>query len=151
MKTKLCVWSMTLVMALAMAGCKGNNNNPDNPSNPQNPENPQNLIAGAFSVSETKHVFFSQGNLQYNSSTNTWRFAEHQWDAIGRSCESVNTSGGYIDMYGWGTGNNPLCNDENSYNSYTDFVDWGTNVVSNGGDTQNTWYTLDQEEWQHIF
>lgn len=31
MKEKLCIWSMALVMALAMAGCKGNNT-PDDPS-----------------------------------------------------------------------------------------------------------------------
>ena len=36
-----------------------------------------------FSVSSTKQVHFSQGNLQYQASTNTWRFAEMQWDFVG--------------------------------------------------------------------
>ena len=40
-------------------------------------------IMGAFSVSANKKVYFSQGNLQYQASTGTWRFAEHQWDFVG--------------------------------------------------------------------
>ena len=40
-------------------------------------------ILSEFSVSETKKVYFSQGNLQYQASTNTWRFAENQWDYVG--------------------------------------------------------------------
>ena len=36
-----------------------------------------------FSVSPSKVVFFSRGNLQYQASTNTWRFAPHQYDFIG--------------------------------------------------------------------
>ncbi|MBO4655069.1 MAG: hypothetical protein J5644_05955, partial [Bacteroidales bacterium] len=44
---------------------------------------PQGAISGKFSVSSTKQVYFSQGNLQYQASTGTWRFAEHQYDFIG--------------------------------------------------------------------
>ena len=33
-----------------------------------------------FSVSATKQVCFSPGNLQYNPSMGIWRFAEHQYD-----------------------------------------------------------------------
>ena len=35
-------------------------------------------INGVFSVASNKKVYFSQGNLQYQASTRTWRFAEHQ-------------------------------------------------------------------------
>lgn len=34
----------------------------------------------SFSVSSAKQVQFSKGNLQYKPSTETWRFAEHQYD-----------------------------------------------------------------------
>ena len=58
------------------------------------------LLAGKFSVSATKQVQFSQGNLQYNSSEATykWRFAEHQYDYVG----AWNTST-WVDLFGWGT------------------------------------------------
>lgn len=81
---------------------------------------PQGAINGLFSVSETKQVYFSQGNLQYQASTNTWRFAEHQWDWVGGDCDYLNfqhpgnvvgsnnsdissTYSGWIDLFGWGT------------------------------------------------
>ena len=39
---------------------------------------PEGALKGVFSVSSTKKVYFSQGNLQYRASTNTWRFADKQ-------------------------------------------------------------------------
>lgn len=77
-------------------------------------------IPGTFSVSATKKVFFSKGNLQYNphgSSTDasgnviggTWRFAEHQYDAIGNNAgnnvfdENRSKQNAWIDLFGWGT------------------------------------------------
>ena len=36
-----------------------------------------------FSVSKHKKVRFSNGNLQFRSSTKIWRFADHQYDCIG--------------------------------------------------------------------
>ena len=46
---------------------------------------PTGAINGLFSVSATQQVYFSQGNLQYIGNTNTWKFADHQWDVIGES------------------------------------------------------------------
>ena len=40
-------------------------------------------VNGMFSVSESHRVYFSKGNLQYQASSNTWRFAENQWDCVG--------------------------------------------------------------------
>ncbi|MBO4777527.1 MAG: T9SS type A sorting domain-containing protein, partial [Bacteroidales bacterium] len=42
-------------------------------------------IKAAFSVAEDKQVYFSQGNLQYQASTGIWRFAENQWNFVGKS------------------------------------------------------------------
>ena len=44
---------------------------------------PEGALSGEFSVSATTKVHFSQGNLQYQASTNNWRFAAHQYDTIG--------------------------------------------------------------------
>ena len=38
-------------------------------------------LPGRFSVSSTKQVYFSKGNLQYIGTT--WQFAEHQYDYFG--------------------------------------------------------------------
>ena len=59
---------------------------------------------GVFSVSADKQVSFSKGNLQYQASTNTWRFAENQTDYIGNSNSNISaTYDGWIDLFGWGT------------------------------------------------
>ena len=87
-------------------------------------------LPGLFSVSQDQQVQFSQGNLQYRASTNTWRFAEHQWDYVGSqkssfvgevdgvsiiweniggtvsgsdNSEISPTYNGWIDLFGWGT------------------------------------------------
>ena len=44
---------------------------------------PTGAINGKFSVSGSKQVYFSMGNLQYKASTNTWRFAPYQYSYIG--------------------------------------------------------------------
>lgn len=58
----------------------------------------------AFSVADGKQVYFSPGNLQYQASTDTWRFAEHQYDIIGAdNTNASDTYTGWIDLFGWGT------------------------------------------------
>jgi hypothetical protein len=76
------------------------------------------MLDGLFSINkEGDQVHFSRGNLQYQASTDTWRFAEHQWDYVGNAnngnvsvggqkCNNANISstyGGWIDLFGWGT------------------------------------------------
>ena len=127
---------------------------------------PDGALPGLFSVSATKQVHFSQGNLQYQASTNTWRFAEHQYDYVGtqtadeRGNYGGNVSGsdnrsisstysGWIDLFGWGTGSNPTLSSP-SYMDYGTFVDWGSNPISNGGNTVNQWRTLTIAEWNYL-
>ena len=77
---------------------------------------PEGAIDSRFSVSATKLVCFSKGNLQYQASTRQWRFAEHQWDYVGSKsmgCDGTvqgsdnayvsATYSGWIDLFGWGT------------------------------------------------
>jgi hypothetical protein len=103
---------------------------------------------GEFSVSNNKKVAFSSGNLQSQASTNTWQFAENQWDYIGGANSNISPSySGWIDLFGWGTGDNPtLSNNDN--NDYTTFVDWGKNEINN--ETPNTWRTLTTQEWEYL-
>jgi len=122
---------------------------------------PEGAISGKFSVSPTKQVYFSKGNLQYQASTNTWRFAENQYDIVGfdiygsvyeRGVKSdnvniSNTYDGWIDLFGWGTGNNPT-NTSTVNSNYSVFNEWGNNINSS---TNNPWYTMPKEEWQYLF
>lgn len=39
-------------------------------------------LPGYFFTSTSTKIQFSMGNLQYQASTNTWRFATNQYDAI---------------------------------------------------------------------
>ena len=112
---------------------------------------PGTLLKAAFSVSATEKVHFSQGNLQYQASTKTWRFAENQYDVIGNSNSNISaTYSGWIDLFGWGTGNNPT-NTSTNYSDYSTFTDWGVNAISNGGNEANTWRTLTNDEWNYLF
>ena len=157
--------------ALGMLACTGQKE----PSKPDTPSTPtlEGELSGVFSVSPNKKVRFSPGNLQYQASTNTWRFAEHQWDIVGMGYGQTNTSvsyrcyiggtvansdnrqigssySGWIDLFGWGTGNAPTKNSI-YYTDYPTFVDWGTNPISNGGNQANMWRTLTYDEWDYLF
>lgn len=159
---------MAAVMMLPVSCQKENNapNIPDTPIIPDPPIFPDGVLPGSFSVSATQQVHFSQGNLQYQASTNTWRFAEHQYDYVGTQTADDygyyggNVSGsdnhsisstynGWIDLFGWGTGSNPTLS-SNIDGYYGTFVDWGCNAISNGGDTANQWRTLTQAEWEYL-
>ena len=140
---------------------------------PMPPLSPVGIIDGTFTVNANgAQVYFSQGNLQYQASTNTWQFAEHQWDYIGSSNSNISSSyNGWIDLFGWGTSGydhgamcyQPWSTSENyddyniygsaGYNLYdqTGQADWGYNLISNGGNTENTWRTLTQPEWEYLF
>ena len=130
------------------------------------------VIDGLFSVSATQQVYFSQGNLQYQASTNTWKFAENQYDYVGSTNSNISsTYNGWIDLFGWGTsgwnnGNtyyHPWDSDNqngdlygppgyhNLAGSYAN-ADWGVyNPISNGGNMANQWRTLTVDEWSYVF
>ena len=114
-------------------------------------EAPTGAINGLFSLGNSQYIYFSKGNLQFQASTNTWRFAENQYEIIGNDNANIGSSSytGWIDLFGWGTGNNPT-NSSVSSHDYEDFTDWGNNAISNGGNTTNTWHSLTQDEWVMI-
>ncbi|MBR4584810.1 MAG: hypothetical protein IKO34_13515, partial [Bacteroidales bacterium] len=111
---------------------------------------PQGAIDGVFSISSTTQVYFSQGNLQYRASTQTWQFAANQYDIIGSANQNISSSySGWIDLFGWGTGSNPT-NSSTSNSSYSTFTDWGNNAISNGGNQGGLWRTLTKDEWSYL-
>ena len=134
------------------------------------PQTPTGAISGVFSVEPTTYVHFSQGNLQYQASTQTWKFAVHQYDVVGSANNDISqTNSGWIDLFGWGTSGWNCGNtyyhpwDSNNSNSlygppgnnnlsgsYAN-SDWGRyNAISNGGNSTGQWRTLTSSEWSYV-
>ena len=103
---------------------------------------------GVFSVGEGKTVSFSPGNLQYHPVNDEWRFAPSQLDYIGDANANISsTYNGWIDLFAWGTGDNPT-NYSTNNGDYQTFVDWGVNPI--GSDALKTWRTLTYDEWNYL-
>ena len=135
--------------ALGMLACTGQNE----PSKPDTPSTPtiEGELSGVFSVSPNHKVRFSKGNLQYQASTDSWRFAEHQYDYLGEANMNISDAySGWIDLFGWGTGNAPT-KTSTSVTDYSSFIDWGMNPVSNAGNEAGLWRTLSKDEWLYLF
>ena len=122
-------------------------------------EGPEGSTGNVFSVGQNKKVYFSKGNLQYQASTNTWRFAENQWDVIGENNVNVSpTYAGWIDLFIYGSsgydGLYPylieLPDDKidiGGMNISGTNYDWGQfNPISNGGSQAGLWRVLSKEE-----
>lgn len=130
-------------------------------------------ISGQYTINDNgDKVVFSQGNLRYQASTNTWQFAEHQYDYVGNDNINISsTYSGWIDMFCWGTSgfnHGAVCyqpwstsNDNSDYYAYgneqynlydqSGQADWGYNAISNGGNHTNQWRTLTGSEWSYVF
>ncbi|MBR1793624.1 MAG: hypothetical protein IJ764_08325 [Bacteroidales bacterium] len=141
-------------------------------------QTPEGAVRGKFSVSLFRRVRFSKGNLQYQASSDTWRFAEHQYDMIGAAAGNNTISGresqeDWIDLFGWGTSgwNKPWPQGGKKYPYSTSIddrwygpavnrdltgdssnYDWGVyNKISNGGNKEGMWRTLTKDEWVYLF
>ena len=105
-------------------------------------EIPAGAINGLFSVSNSKQVYFSQGNLQYigSSSKPYWKFAENQWDYLGTST-GQNSSYQDVDrdLFGWGTSG---WNNGNVYFQPYDYEYFGSgwNIGLGYGPTDGSYY-----------
>jgi hypothetical protein len=119
-------------------------------------------LPGAFSVSASKKVNFSQGNLRATTAdkgtTWTWAFAADQLTFVGKATANTAINGngtvsanGTVDLFGWSTAatkygiNNSLSN--STYSG--DFVDWGSNpdLIASLG---KGWRTLTSAEWTYL-
>ena len=145
--TKAIAAIMLIVTVIIVAGC----NKPDEPNNCGN-DVPETPIIGLFSINDSTQVCFSPGNLQYQASTDTWRFAENQWDYIGEDNTNVSeTYDGWIDLFAWGTGDKPTYTSTYSYDTaYNTFVDWGENPISNWNGDDCQWRTLEFMDWYYL-
>lgn len=135
---------------------------------------PEGAIAAYFTASADGHkLYFAKGNLQFQASTGTWRFASSQLEYIGPDNAKGSASyPGWIDLFCWATSGYPhgsTCYQPWShYGSYSDKAydaygdrdaslydgdgkaDWGYNPISNGGNRENLWRTATDLEWDTI-
>lgn len=122
-------------------------------------------LIGVFSVSPTKKVYFSPGNLQatYHESEDkyTWDFAENQYDFIGNAPGNTTIThtgvkqidGGVVDLFGWSTSKTYYgISTSSTVSNYSgDFKDWGIGYCNCKGITpETTWRTLTIDEWQYL-
>lgn len=136
-------------------------------------------LPGEFTVNaDGRKVNFSQGNLQYQASTNTWRFAEHQYDYVGDAthgnvyenevkCDNANISStysGWIDLFGWATsGNGSSGTAYQPWSTSTTNSDYGPAISSgewtaansdwgvvNAAQLGSGWRTLTHSEWAFL-
>lgn len=128
---------------------------------PQEISKENGILPGRFSVAADKMVKFSQGNLQYQATTGTWRLAENQYDFVGDDNENAASDyEGWIDLFGWGASgyNNvyPYSTSTSSSNYGSGQIegsnfDWGVyNAISNGGDQAGMWRILSLDEWNYL-
>ena len=110
---------------------------------------PEGTIDGLFSVSDSKIVWFSQGNLQYQASTNTWRFASNQWDFVG-GYQYYNYDAGQWEHVGnvEGSMNNYI---SSSYNGWIDLFSWGTSGYNHGAYGYQPWSHGDDEDFVNYY
>ena len=141
---------------------------------------PEGAINGRFSVSSTKKVYFSKGNLQATTTDHwsswTFSFMEHQYSTVETNanpyCDENYFNKDTVSLFGWATSGynhgatyyqpyntnagaiNYYAYGDEPYNLYdqTGKADWGFNAISNGGDTDNSgWRTLTKDEWVYLF
>ncbi len=113
-------------------------------------------LPAKFKVADGKYVYFSKGNLQYARNSNTWSFAERQYDAIGNANISDGALADKIDLFGWSSDGNSVAQWGASISTDNsvfggNFSEWGNNAISNGGNTVKQWRTLTSDEWQYLF
>lgn len=126
----------------------------------------ENLDNSLFSVSATKKVRFSKGNLQYIGSAATpyWKFADNQYSVIDNNSQCNASETIDRDLFGWGTSGYDnkypymvsTTGSDYGYDTGVDIAgteyDWGVhNPISNGGNAANQWRTLTDSEWMYLF
>ena len=121
-----------------------------------------------FSVSPTKKVHFSAGNLQYNVRTSEWRFAPNQYDKCFNSNTEVGDNyiklangeasdglceEGWNDLFGWGTwleGQSPTNTAFDDENYFKNLATDGE-LLAGAAAIGSGWNILSQSEWNYLF
>ena len=119
-------------------------------------------LSGRFTInSKGDKICFSRGMLQFNPAKYEFRFAENQYDIIGKDNEKIAPNyDGWIDLFGWGTsgymGCQPTSIKTSNYGPASGGIagtnyDWGVyNPITNGGNKEDLWRTPTKDEWSYL-
>ena len=154
-KNTVIVIAMLAVMA---GGCTGEETEVERPLYPT-----EGAINARYSIDDDVTVVFSKGNLQYQASSRTWRFANRQYEVAGYDNEQADTNySGWIDLFGWGaSGANGLMpytvsdsSERYAYGMYDiggSQYDWGVhNAITGAGNGVGLWRAMTYEEWRYL-
>ena len=162
MKAKLTILTTIICTVGIFSSCSIDDNPASDPGDTPIAWN-DGVLPGCFSVNaEGLQVQFAQGNLQYQASTRIWRFAEHQYDVVGdatsgnvyengKKCDNEAIGSdydGWIDLFGWGTGNTPTLSVTDAQ-QYLTYYEWGKNTIQNSSCAG--WHTLTGDEYVYLF
>ena len=102
------------------------------------PQPPIGTIDGLFTIDSVGNkVYFSQGNLQYNKTSQTWSFMDHQYDIVETTNQNIGdnyANQDIISLFGWGTSSYHNPNDPYNVNYYP----WCTSTAT-ANETYNTY------------
>lgn len=121
-------------------------------------------LPGRFTInSRGAKICFSRGLLQFNPAKYEFRFAENQYDTIGKDNEKIAPNyDGWIDLFGWGTSGFMGCQPTETSKNCSDYgtaegdiagtnYDWGVyNPIANGGNKEGLWRTPTSDEWSYL-
>lgn len=108
---------------------------------------PEGALRGRFSVSDTRQVYFSCGNLVYSTLTGLWSFKEPQYD-VPRDGE-VSTE--EITLHCWGYDDEKSTDPYGQYTipkdgQFSDKYDWGWALQPS-----DPWRTPSYDDWEYLF
>ena len=119
------------------------------------PDTQDAVLPGVFSVSSSKKVHFSKGNLmavKNSGSDYSWGFALNQYDYVGNRAGNTTidnqATGSIVDLFGFSSAKNyfGISTYQSTAGYSGDLIDWGNAI-----DSEGTWFTLSLNEWKYLF
>lgn len=123
-------------------------------------------LPGVFTLKDGRKICFSKGNLQFHCKNYEFKFAEEQYETLGKEANEkcAPDYDGWIDIFGWGTSGYMGCQPTERGTTLDQYgpktgdltrdnanFDWGVyNPITNGGNKEGLWRTPSKEELYYL-
>ena len=123
-------------------------------------------LPGVFTLKDGRKICFSKGNLQFHCKNYEFKFAEEQYETLGKEANEkcAPAYDGWIDIFGWGTSGYMGCQPTERGTTLDQYgpktgdltgdnanFDWGVyNPITNGGNKEGLWRTPSKEELLYL-